>query len=411
MTSNGAYFLVDPQGNLVVPAELAERFGLQPGARVKFDEGPGGLLLRRPLGHLARVYLEPTTECNLACGTCIRHAWSEPGGRMSEDTFRLVLEGLRSFRPRPEVFFGGFGEPLAHPEIFQMIREVKQLETNVELITNGTLLDQDRVEALLDSGLDTLWVSVDGAADCGHAGGGAQAALDGVQENVRRLQRRKHVSGRKLPQVGLAFVAMPANVGEFPELLRWGLRQHIRKYSVSNLLPHTAEMQEQILYRRSLYNLDYGAEVDLPRLDCDEGTLRLLQAVLREDAMPRFEEKASLRRRDSCPFVQKGSLSVRWDGQVSPCLPLLHTHDSYLGERRRRIEGFAVGSLSGRGLRQLWEDPAYLSLRARLLDFDFSPCSWCNSCDFPDTNREDCFGSPAPACGGCLWAQGFIRCP
>ncbi len=102
MTSNGAYFLVDPQGNLVVPAELAERFGLQPGARVKFDEGPGGLLLRRPLGHLARVYLEPTTECNLACGTCIRHAWSEPGGRMSEDTFRLVLEGLRSFRPRPD---------------------------------------------------------------------------------------------------------------------------------------------------------------------------------------------------------------------------------------------------------------------------------------------------------------------
>jgi len=62
-------------------------------------------------------------------------------------------------------------------------------------------------------------------------------------------------------------------------------------------------------------------------------------------------------------------------------------------------------------LKELWDDPAYVSLRTRLLEFDFSPCSWCNSCDFPDSNREDCFGSPAPACGGCLWAQGFIRCP
>ena len=101
MPPGNDYFQVDPQGNLVVPAELAARFGLRPGARVRFDEGPNGLLLRRPVGHLARVYVEPTTQCNLACGTCIRHAWNEPPGRMSEATFRIVLEGLRSFRPLP----------------------------------------------------------------------------------------------------------------------------------------------------------------------------------------------------------------------------------------------------------------------------------------------------------------------
>ena len=122
--------------------------------------------------------------------------------------------------------------------------------------------------------------------------------------------------------------------------------------------------------------------------------------MLREDAVPRFEEQASERRRDSCPFVQKGSVSIRWDGSVSPCLPLLHTHESYLGDRMRRIEAFSVGALAERRLKAIWEDPAYVALRTRLLEFDFSPCSWCNSCDFPDSNREDCFGSPAPACGG-----------
>ena len=270
MASGQGFFQVDAQGRLVVPAELAGRFGLQPGARVSVDEGPHGLLLRRPITHLSRVYVEPTTQCNLECGTCIRHAWNEPLGRMSETTFRLVLDGLRSFRPLPLVFFGGFGEPLTHPDIFRMIREAKQLGTVVELITNGTLLDEGLVLALLESELDTLWVSVDGTADCGHAGAGADGELNGILSKVRRLQLKKLEQKRKLPQVGLAFVAMRANVAEFPELLRWGLRHHIRKYSVSNLLPHTAELKEQILFRRSLYNLNYGAEVELPRLDCDE---------------------------------------------------------------------------------------------------------------------------------------------
>jgi MoaA/NifB/PqqE/SkfB family radical SAM enzyme len=411
MAQGSGYFQVDPQGNLIVPAEVAGRFGMRAGARVKFEEGPHALLLHRPVEQLARLYIEPTTECNLTCGTCIRHAWNEPLGRMSEATFKLALDGLQSFQPLPLVFFGGFGEPLTHPDIFRMIREVKRLGTAVELITNGTLLDEDLVPALLESELDTLWVSVDGAADCGHAGGSAEAGLNGILSNVRKLQLHKSRLGRKLPQVGLAFVAMSANVAEFPELLRWGLRNHIRKYSVSNLLPHTAEMKEQILFRRALYDIDYGAEVQLPRLDGDESTLKLIHAVLREDAAPRFEEQASERRRDSCPFVQKGSASIRWDGQVSPCLPLLHTHESYLADRKRRIEAFSVGALTERSLQAIWQDPGYETLRSRLLDFDFSPCSWCNSCDFPDANREDCFGSPAPACGGCLWAQGFIRCP
>jgi len=407
----GGYLQVDDSGKLVVPAELAERFGLRPGARVRFDEGPGSLLLRRPVGYLARVYIEPTTQCNLACGTCIRQVWNEPEGRMSEATFRRILEGLRSFRPTPQVFFGGFGEPLTHPDIFWMVQEAKALGAAVELITNGTLLDEAAAQAVVESGLDTLWVSVDGAADCGHAGAGSAAELNGVLSNLQQLQRRKIELSRKTPQVGLAFVAMTANAAEFPELLRWGLRHRIKKYSVSNVLPHTAELQKQILYQRRLYNIDFGAEVELPRLDVDESTLKLIHEVLREDAVPRFEEQASQRRRDCCPFVQKGSASIRWDGSLSPCLPLLHAHESYLGDRRRRIDAFSIGALDERSLRQLWEEPAYVALRTRLLEFDFSPCSWCNSCDFPDSNREDCFGSPAPACGGCLWAQGFIRCP
>jgi MoaA/NifB/PqqE/SkfB family radical SAM enzyme len=404
------YFQVDRNGRLIVPAEVAARYGLKPGAKLKLEQGPNSLLLQRPITHLAGVYIEPTTECNLRCRICVRHAWSEPLGAMSWATFQRILQGLRSFEPLPRLFFGGFGEPLTHPEIYRMVRAAKELGTVVALITNGTLLDDGSLQALTESGLDTLWVSVDGATEACYAEARSGAALEGVLRNVARLQQAQRLS-RKGPQVGLAFVAMAGNAGEFPQLLQWGLRQGIKKFSVSNVLPHTEELKDRTLFRRSMDNFFPSAEVQLPRLDVEEDTLKLLEAVWREDCLPRLEEQAAERRRDSCPFIAKGSTSIRWDGALSPCLPLLHSHQSFLGERKRRIEAFSVGSIAERELKELWEDPGYVSLRSRLQEFDFSPCSWCNSCDFPDGNQEDCFGSPAPTCGGCLWAQGFIRCP
>jgi MoaA/NifB/PqqE/SkfB family radical SAM enzyme len=117
------------------------------------------------------------------------------------------------------------------------------------------------------------------------------------------------------------------------------------------------------------------------------------------------------RNMDQCPFIERGSLAVRWDGKVSPCLPLLYTHRHYLGNRERTSRESFVGDVSNEDLMNIWNDVKYRELRKRLQDFDFSPCAFCNSCEMALENVEDCFGNTQPACGGCLWAQGLIRCP
>ena len=104
-------------------------------------------------------------------------------------------------------------------------------------------------------------------------------------------------------------------------------------------------------------------------------------------------------------------MSIRWDGMVSPCLPLLHTHATWLGSRKRLIREHSFGSVRDRSLREIWEDPGYAAFRRRLQEFDFPPCLRCNSCDWIDSNQEDCLSDQPPACGGCLWAQGYILCP
>jgi MoaA/NifB/PqqE/SkfB family radical SAM enzyme len=153
----------DEAGRLLLPPEFVRQFGMHPGMKVRIRNFASGVQIRRPVTHLSKVYIEPTSRCNLDCVTCIRHSWDEPLGTMSSETFSSIIEGLRFFDPPPDIFFGGLGEPLSHPNILNMAREAKALGSKVELITNGMLLNKDVSAELVAIGLDKLWVSLDGA--------------------------------------------------------------------------------------------------------------------------------------------------------------------------------------------------------------------------------------------------------
>src|SRR5512139_3096735 len=154
---------VNPQGDLVIPRETAERFGLLPGVRVRLEDDTNHVRLHRPVTQLAKVYIEPTIYCNLDCLTCIRNVWNEKLGSMSGATYARILANLRAIEPRPRVFFGGLGEPLFHTDLVDWIAQAKAIGATVELITNGTLLTEDKARALIACGLDNLWISIDGA--------------------------------------------------------------------------------------------------------------------------------------------------------------------------------------------------------------------------------------------------------
>jgi hypothetical protein len=87
---------INEDGYLVLPPDLARRYGLVPGAKIRIQGNPNRLTLLRPVTQLAKVYIEPTNRCNLDCVTCIRHSWDEPLGAMSSETFSRIIEGLRS---------------------------------------------------------------------------------------------------------------------------------------------------------------------------------------------------------------------------------------------------------------------------------------------------------------------------
>lgn len=407
---------LDEQGHLILPQDVLQKYGLVPGSVSRVEISEYGLALSHSSDRLDTVYVEPTNTCNLDCLTCMRNVWKEPLGKMSTQTFEKIMQGVQSITPPPKMFFGGFGEPLAHANIREMVASARKICPDVELITNGTLLDETTAHWMIRTGLSRLWVSIDGASPKSYSDVRLGDALPVVISNLKRLQDLKNQYESPTPKLGIAFVAMKRNLADLPEVIRLGKRLGADRFSISNVFPHTSELRDEALYTRSMCDTNlqpspWSPDVSLPRLDFDEQTLKVLAEVFKDRNTIQITRQTLGFGVYRCPFLEKRSVSIRWDGAISPCLPLLHTHTSFLAENQRTSHAYSVGNINDQSLVEVWKDPNYVQLRKRLLTFDFSPCTFCNSCDMAENNLEDCFGNPQPTCGGCLWAQGFIQCP
>ena len=413
----------DEEGRLILPAEIMKRYGFGPGARIRFDTRSNSLYLRRAMTHLAKVYIEPTNRCNLQCVTCIRNSWDEPLGEMTPVAFARIIDGLRHLPSPPNILFGGLGEPLSHPNIVEMVREAKAIGSFVELITNGMLLDKSMSLQLVDAGLDVLWVSLDGATPESYKDVRLGAALPKILDNLAdfRHSRWTRHYGVSLdifhkPQLGIVFVAMKRNIADLPAVFRLASRSGALNFMVTNVLPYTPDMQDEILYSRSLNDAAYTTSpwfgsMDFPKIDINPATREAFYHAMRSDHSMSIAGGSLGERNNRCPFIEKGALAIRWDGEVSPCLALLHNHKTYLYRYERSLKRYTVGNVLEQSIEEIWNKPEYLTFRRRLQEFNFSPCTQCGGCDFFEANEEDCIGSPFPACGGCLWAQGIIQCP
>jgi len=413
------YARVNDHGEILLPRDLAAKLGLAAGDEIRVEPNGQGLFLHPSINALKRVYVEVTNQCNLSCSTCMRNVWDVQYGQMSAETFERILASFQDLPQKPELFLGGYGEPLSHPHILEMIGQAKKLGHRVSLITNGILLSEHVTRKLIDLKLDMLWVSLDGASPECYADVRLGDALPVVIENLTGLRTQKYKmfgisNWAGHPKLGIAFVAMQRNIHDLGEVIRLGTRLGAVEFSISNVLAHNSELLDENLYTRSL-DMTAGQEIrpmiHMPLMDIQPKTMTALASLLKD--MNRLELSGGLlnQNTDQCPFIERGSLAVRWDGQVSPCLPLLYTHKHFLDQRERTSREYFVGDVREKTLPDIWNDRNYLTLRKRLQDFDFSPCAFCNSCEMANDNMEDCFGNVHPTCGGCLWARGLIRCP
>jgi MoaA/NifB/PqqE/SkfB family radical SAM enzyme len=367
---------------------------------------------------LRKVYVEPTTKCNLRCHTCMRHSWDEPAADMQMATYARLLDGLRKIGTIQTVAYWGIGEPLMHPRIVAMIASAHAIGMQTELITNGQLLSDKMATGLVDAGLDRIVVSLHGPRIEGPVTDDAGSNPGRIRENLHALRRARQGRGLGKPEIAVEFVLARSNLGQLQHLPRTAQDLGASTVYLTNVLPYSRDLGAEILYALSAVSETFAIRFEqtngfvLPRFDARPEILEALRNLpVRASRDSRHPLDVPPTYRGQCPFLERGALAVRWDGGVSPCVELLHSHVVYVIGREKHVQPYVLGSLERQALEEIWQGTEYWRFRERLQEFDFSPCVGCGGCDMAESNGEDCIGSPFPSCGDCLWARGVILCP
>lgn len=123
-----------------------------------------------PLPAPLLIQCEPSAVCNLKCNYCIHGQKTKkvhPGKRttMGFEIFRALCAQIKEFRePIKQFNFCGWGEPLINPYLPKMVKfaKEKQIARNLAVVTNGLLLTPKTFEKLVNAGLDSLRISLQG---------------------------------------------------------------------------------------------------------------------------------------------------------------------------------------------------------------------------------------------------------
>jgi len=359
---------------------------------------------------------------------CSRNHWQhEIAGHMDPALFGKLMDDLPSTVTR--IFLGGIGEPLCHPDIVQMIRRAKLTGRTVEMITNGTLLGAEMSAQIVDTKLDKLWVSLDSLDTDTYERIRTGASLSGVMGNIHAFNAARYYRYGYVPKysrdhvkLGIAFVLMKSNLDQFTKLLQHAQRLGVSDIKATHLIPYDEAQLNQICYERILTKGMYSqpgilsTRVDIPYLDT-----RDIPSLLPYTANPVLPFSVAGTpmwiQSDHCRFVEDDVAIVRRDGEVCPCIALLHESTVYQrGQKRnvgRHTRPCSFGNAWQRSLSEIWNSEPYTAFRNRVTNAQFSPCARCSPdmCHYVESNEADCFNNTFPTCGACLWAQGLIQCP
>ena len=192
------------------------------GKRYNLLKAGFNLLHRRlkPWSMPLHMQFELTNRCNLGCPVCPvgAGALSREPQLMDVELFRRVIDEVGPYLLTASLW--GWGEPLLHPELREILKAIRKYKIATLLSTNGQMLDEDRIQdALIQEPPTHLIVAVDGLSDETNRKFRAGARLKPILSGVRRIAEAKRQLNHQLPILHMRFIVMKHNQHEVPDLI------------------------------------------------------------------------------------------------------------------------------------------------------------------------------------------------
>lgn len=135
-----------------------------------------------------KLDIENVSRCNFACTMCAVSKWpkGKRAGDLSLECFKRLIDEQYGL---VEIKLNGIGEPLMQgDDYFEMIKYARSKRIWVRMTTNASLLHlRDNYKKLVDSGVNEIDISIDGADKPTFEGIRIQGDFDKVAENCQLL--------------------------------------------------------------------------------------------------------------------------------------------------------------------------------------------------------------------------------
>jgi len=297
-----------------------------------------------------------TTKCNLSCKHCYSEATEDraPDELTTEEAFKL-LDDLADWGIGLLVIDGG--EPLLRDDFLDIVSYASKRGVRTGVGSNGILIDKKMARKLVEAGVQSVSISIDGAdAETHDSFRGKSGAFNQALEGAYTLRK-----------VGMPFqfnmVVRKRNLSQVPDMLKLAIESGANAAEFFDLVEAgraKKESQAEVLEpedRKAIMEWLAQAQIDCPIL-IRVPACPMYPLILKErEIQPKHLSMDMLRRipyygRGCAAGMPFGYIVVRANGEVNPCM-LLQVN---------------LGNVKERSISQIWQESEILSqLRRREL--------------------------------------------
>ncbi len=278
------------------------------------------------------------------------------------EAFHKLVPSLKNY---VNVDLTGWGEPLLHKGLFEMIDLSHEQGCTAGFISNATLLDDRRGRLLLEHKVNWMFVSIDGADPGTFSGIRVGGDLGKVVDNCRHfveLREEYRTSEYHGPFLSTTFTMNRANMPEVPDFVELASEVGFDQVHIKN--------QDVVSKPEDVQQILFPFSDDQPEIPYDVMESKFAQARLIAEEkgtrllLPTFEHGFT----KTCNPVQQGGVYVAATGDVSPCVNLGHPTPRMMQDGSHiNNSGLVFGNINEQVFEAIWDSDTWTQFRT---DFD-----------------------------------------
>lgn len=176
--------------------------------------------------------LNPTNRCNLKCVSCWQREFPvNYEGELPKERLISIVQEAAALGVK-EIRIPGAGEPLLKEGILDVMQEIKNSGIHGTLITNGTLIDEEKARMIVRMAWDVVTVSIDSPDERTNDELRGNGSLARASEALVHLNKIKSESGKEKPRLRINTVLSKRNCGQLRDIIEFAVRHRVTEVQV-----------------------------------------------------------------------------------------------------------------------------------------------------------------------------------